>query len=69
VEESHNFLQGVKHNQDILNQDLVSLKEKINDMQHGSYDGMFVWKITNFQEKMSKWNSHSPCTLKLSMHG
>jgi chromosome segregation ATPase len=54
VEESHNFLQGVKHNQDILNQDLVSLKEKINDMQYVSYDGAFVWKITNFQEKMSK---------------
>ncbi len=52
VEESHNFLQGVKHNQDILNQDLVSLKEKINDMQYVSYDGTFVLKITNFQEKM-----------------
>jgi hypothetical protein len=54
VEESHSFLQGVKHNQDILNQDLASLKEKINDMQYVSYDGTFVWKITNFKEKMSK---------------
>jgi chromosome segregation ATPase len=54
VEESHIFLQGVKHNQDILDQDLSSLKEKINDMQSVSYDGSFVWKITNFQEKMSK---------------
>jgi len=54
VEESHGFLQGVKHNQDILSQDLTSLKEKINDMQYVSYDGTLVWKITNFQEKMSK---------------
>jgi chromosome segregation ATPase len=53
VEESHGFLQGVKHNQDILSQDLTSLKEKINDMQYVSYDGTLVWKITNFQEKMS----------------
>jgi chromosome segregation ATPase len=54
VEESHSFLQGVKHNQDILNQDVVSLKEKIDDMQYVSYDGTLVWKITNFREKMSK---------------
>jgi hypothetical protein len=44
----------VKHNQDILNQDLISLKEKIDDMQNVSYDGTFVWKITSFKEKMSK---------------
>jgi hypothetical protein len=54
VEESQGFLQGVKHNQDILSQDLTSLKEKITDMQYVSYDGTLVWKITNFQEKMSK---------------
>ncbi len=54
VEESQGFLQGLKDNQDILNQDLTSLKEKINDMQYVSYDGTLVWKITNFQEKMSK---------------
>jgi hypothetical protein len=52
VEESHGFLQGVKHNQDILNQDLISLKENIDDMQNVSYDGTFVWKITSFKEKM-----------------
>jgi hypothetical protein len=54
VQESHSFLEGVKHNQDIINQDLSSLKEKVNDMQYVSYDGTFVWKITNFKEKMSK---------------
>ena len=54
VEESHNFLQGVKHNLEILNQHLIRLKEQINDMQHVSYDGTFVWKITSFKEKMSK---------------
>jgi chromosome segregation ATPase len=53
VEESHIFLQEVQHNQDILNQDLSSLKENINDMPSISYDGSFVWKISNFQEKMS----------------
>jgi hypothetical protein len=56
VEESHRFLEGVKHNEGTHHQDLSSLKEKINDMQYVSYDGTFVWKITNFQEKMSRLN-------------
>jgi hypothetical protein len=53
TEESHSFLEEVKRNEGIHHQDLSSLKEKINDMQSVSYDGSFVWKITNFQEKMS----------------
>ncbi|CAF1299236.1 unnamed protein product, partial [Rotaria sordida] len=52
IEESNAFFEGVKCNQDILNQDLVSLQEKINDLQYVSYDGSLVWKITNFREKM-----------------
>ncbi|CAF1222580.1 unnamed protein product [Rotaria sordida] len=52
VEESNGFLKGVKHNQDILNQDLESLQEKINDLQYVSYDGTLVWKISNFKEKL-----------------
>ncbi|CAF1140851.1 unnamed protein product [Rotaria sp. Silwood1] len=52
VEESNTFLEGVKYNGDILNQELTSLQEKLNDLQHVSYDGTFVWKITNFKEKM-----------------
>ncbi|CAF1316866.1 unnamed protein product [Rotaria sordida] len=52
IEESNAFLEGVKHNEDVLNQDLASLQEKINDLQYVAYDGTLVWKITNFQEKM-----------------
>ncbi|CAF4467068.1 unnamed protein product [Rotaria sp. Silwood2] len=53
IEESDLFLEGVKQNQEILNQDLASLQERINDIQYVSYDGTFVWKITHFQEKMT----------------
>ncbi|CAF2372038.1 unnamed protein product [Rotaria sp. Silwood2] len=52
IEESNSFLKAVKYNQDILNQDLSSLQEKVNDSQSVSYDGSLVWKITNFREKM-----------------
>ncbi|CAF4994329.1 unnamed protein product, partial [Rotaria sp. Silwood1] len=51
-EESNALLEGIKYNQAVLNQDLVSLQEKTNDLQCVSYDGTLVWKIANFQEKM-----------------
>ncbi|CAF3805905.1 unnamed protein product [Rotaria sp. Silwood1] len=52
IEESNGFLDIVNHKENTLNQDLSSLQEKINDLQYISYDGILVWKITNFQEKM-----------------
>ncbi|CAF4188247.1 unnamed protein product, partial [Adineta steineri] len=52
IEEETALLEGMKQNLDILNQDLVSLEEKINDMQCISYDGTFVWKIRHVQEIM-----------------
>ena len=53
-EETNVFLEGIRPNHEILSQELVSLTKKIDDMQYVSYDGTFTWKITNFQEKMSK---------------
>ncbi|CAF1036255.1 unnamed protein product [Rotaria sp. Silwood1] len=52
IEESNAFIEGVKHNQAILNQDFSSLQEKVNDLQYVSYDGTLVWKITKLREKM-----------------
>ncbi|CAF5137875.1 unnamed protein product, partial [Rotaria sp. Silwood1] len=40
IEESNAFLEGVKHNQDILNQDLASVHEKIDNLRYVSYDGI-----------------------------
>ncbi|CAF0993543.1 unnamed protein product [Adineta steineri] len=63
IEESHSFLQGLKQNQDILGQDASSLKEKINDLQNVSYDGTFIWKITNVKEKMGDARSERQSSL------
>ncbi|CAF2941393.1 unnamed protein product [Rotaria sp. Silwood2] len=52
IEESNVFLEGVKYNQNILNQDITSIQQKLNDLKYVVYDGTFVWKITNFKEKM-----------------
>jgi hypothetical protein len=54
IQEENAFLGGIKPNQEILNQDVATLKEKVEDMQSVSYDGMIIWKITSFKERMSK---------------
>ncbi|CAF1494816.1 unnamed protein product, partial [Rotaria sordida] len=52
VQEENSFLDGIKLNQEILQQDVASLEEKVDDMQYVSYDGTSIWKIKNFREKM-----------------
>ena len=54
IEEQNIFINGIKPNQDILQQDVASLKQKVDDMQYISYDGILLWKIASFKEKMSK---------------
>ena len=56
VEEQNVFLGSTRPNQEILQQDVASLSQKIGDMQYVSYDGTLIWKIVNFNEKMSKFN-------------
>jgi methyl-accepting chemotaxis protein len=55
IQEQSAFLDGIKINQDILQQDVASLKQTVDDMQYVSYDGTLIWKITNFREKMGKF--------------
>lgn len=57
VEESNNVLNAINTNLLIVQQELSSLKLKFEEQQITSYDGTFVWKITQFQEKMSKYIS------------
>ena len=54
IQDSHSFVDGVKQNVDLLSQDVSSLKDKVDDMQHVSFDGTFVWKINNVAEKMGE---------------
>lgn len=55
VQEQGTFLDRIKPNQEILHQDVASLKQKIDDLQNVSYDGTLIWKITSFREKMSMY--------------
>ncbi|CAF2438541.1 unnamed protein product [Rotaria sp. Silwood2] len=52
IQEQSSFLDDFEPKQNILQQDVASLKQKIDDMQYVSYDGTLIWKITSFHEKM-----------------
>jgi chromosome segregation ATPase len=54
IQEQNTFLDGLGPNQEILQQDLLSLKQKIEDLQFISCDGTLTWKISNVAEKMGQ---------------
>ena len=54
TEEQNAFIDGIKLNQEMLQQDVASLEQKVNDMKSRSYDGTFIWRITNVHEKMGQ---------------
>jgi hypothetical protein len=54
IEESNSLLAAINTNMLILQQNLSLLKQTYEDQQVSSYDGTLVWKITQFQDKMSK---------------
>jgi FtsZ-binding cell division protein ZapB len=59
TQEQSAFLDGIRPNQEILQQDVASLKQTVDDMQYVSYDGTLIWKITSFREKMSRFSSEN----------
>jgi len=52
VQETNIFVEGLTPNQKVLQQDLDSLKQDIEDKQAVSYDGTLIWRITNVQKKL-----------------
>jgi hypothetical protein len=52
TQEQNAFLDEIKRNQDIIPQEVETMKQKINDIKTRSYDGTFLWKITNVQDKL-----------------
>lgn len=54
VEEQETSVSSVKHSQDTLLQDVLSIKEKFGQSREVSYDGTLLWKITNVAKIFSK---------------
>jgi hypothetical protein len=54
IQEQNGYLDQLRPNQEILSQDVASIKQKIEDLQFVSYDGTYIWKIPNFTERMGE---------------
>ena len=52
IQEQDAFLDGVKSNQTMLLLDTESMKQNLDDMKSRSYDGTFLWKITDVKAKI-----------------
>ncbi|CAF1187136.1 unnamed protein product, partial [Didymodactylos carnosus] len=53
MEEKDIYLAGIAPNQEILQQELSSIKEKIDSMEFRSFDGTLTWKVSDVSEKMA----------------
>ncbi|CAF4931376.1 unnamed protein product [Rotaria sp. Silwood1] len=52
IQEQNKILDDINNGQEVTEKDIQSMKEKLNDMKGTSYDGTFLWKITDVKEKM-----------------
>jgi hypothetical protein len=56
IQEHNTVLNGIQHNQEILQQDVPLSRQTVDDMQDISYDGTLIWRIPNVCEKMSEFS-------------
>ncbi|CAF1292199.1 unnamed protein product [Rotaria sordida] len=63
IEEENSSIDGINHNQQITEQNLLSMEQKLNNMSLSSYDGTFTWKITNVQEKITAAKSRTQTSI------
>ena len=52
IDEHDNFVDTIKPYQDNFAQELISMKQQFNDIRLATYDGNYIWKINNVQEKI-----------------
>jgi len=52
IDEQNAFVDSMKPNQDNVERDISFMKQKLDEIKSVSYDGTYIWKITNVQEKM-----------------
>jgi hypothetical protein len=52
IEEQDNLLVEVMCKHERLREDLVLIKEKIEHMSEVFFDGMLIWKVTNFRQNL-----------------
>lgn len=63
IEETEVRAKMLDINQQMFRQNILPLTEEINNRSGVSYDGTFLWKITNFQQNMSMHSESNICLL------
>ena len=53
VEEESASSEATRYSTMMLEQEIKSMNETVQDLQHVSYDGTLIWRITGVKEKMS----------------
>ncbi|CAF0854829.1 unnamed protein product [Didymodactylos carnosus] len=53
VNEISSYIAGITSNQEIFQQELLTTKQKVQDLQSVSYHGTLMWKIDNITEKIA----------------
>lgn len=53
-QQQNNATKALAPNQDALQQELLSLKQKLEDLHYENYDGSLIWKIDDCTEKIRK---------------
>jgi chromosome segregation ATPase len=52
LQETNSLLDADKSNEQMLEQNISSLQQQLDDLKNTSYDGTLIWKITNVQQKI-----------------
>ncbi|CAF1522994.1 unnamed protein product [Didymodactylos carnosus] len=53
INEVDTYLAEIASNQNILQQEMLSIKQKVEEIKFTSYDGMLIWKVTNVLHKIA----------------
>jgi len=52
IDEDNAFVDSMKPNQENNQREILSMTQKFDEIKMVSYDGAYIWKISNVQEKM-----------------
>jgi hypothetical protein len=54
IDEQNTLVDGMKTNQENCTKAVLSMEQQLEDMKSSTYDGTYIWKITNVQEKIGE---------------
>ncbi|CAF1071210.1 unnamed protein product [Didymodactylos carnosus] len=53
ISKMDSYLKGIPPNQEMIQQQLLNVKQKVEEVDCSSYDGMLIWRITDISDRMA----------------